>query len=130
MEIVNPEELISRYIFEKTHFRSDNSVKHNAFMPPKDKLEVSVYRIKGLSTDEIWQIGNEYVAQQRGKDLLGRADILAEHAYRHGLDIKPDTHPHPRHANISGFPAGNNEKVRMLALELAACASFHPRNAY
>jgi hypothetical protein len=129
LEIVKPEEPISRFILDKAHYRSDMTVKHNAFMPPKGKTEVSVYRIKGLATTEIWQIGDDFVAQPRCQILLGRADLHAEHAYSQGLDVKPDIQPHPRHANICGFPANESEKVRMLALELAACASFCPRNS-
>ena len=97
-------------------------------MPPKGKVEVSVYRIAGLSIAEIWHIGDECVAHARGRNLLGRADILAEHVYRQGLNVRPDTQPHPRHANICGFPADDSAKVRMLAVELAACASFYPRS--
>jgi len=129
VEIVKPEEPISRFILDKAHYRSDKTVKHNAFMPPKGKTEVSVYRIQELSTTEIWQIGDDFVAHPSSRVLLGRADMRTEHAHRQGLDIRPDIQPHPRHANICGFPADNSEKVRMLALELAACASFYPRNA-
>jgi len=121
LESVNPEEPLSRYILEKSYYRSsDNTVKPNAFMPPSGKNDVSVYRTASLSNEDIWQIGMTYVAQKRGMPLLGRAELIAYDAIAQGLSVKPDHVPHPRHANISGFPIDNSAKTRMIAVELAA----------
>ena len=121
LESVNPEEPLSRYILGKSYYRSsDNTVKPNAFMPPSDKGNISVYRTVNLSSEDIWQIGMTYVAQKRGKPLLGRAELIAYDAIAQGLYVKPDPVPHPRHANISGFPIDNSAKTRMIAVELAA----------
>jgi hypothetical protein len=121
LECVNPEEPLSRYILKKAYYRSsDNTVKHNAFMPPSGRDDVSVYRTANLSNEDIWQIGMTYVAQKREMPLLGRAELIAYDAIAQGLYVKPDPVPHPRHANISGFPIDNSAKTRMIAVELAA----------
>ena len=126
LESVNPEEPLSRYILEKSYYRSSyNTVKPNAFMPPSGKGDVSVYRTANLSNKDIWQIGMTYVAQKRGMPLLGRAELIAYDAIAKGLYVKPDPVPHPLHANISGFPIDNSVKARMIALELAARATLH-----
>lgn len=126
LESVTPEEPLSRYILEKSHYRtSDSTVKHNAFMPPAGKSDVSVYRTANLSSEDIWQIGITYVAQKMGKPLLGRAELIAYDAIAQGLYVKPGPVPHPRHANISGFPIDNSSKTRMIAVELAVRATLY-----
>ena len=126
LERVNPEELLSRYILQKSYYSSrDKVVKHNAFMPPAGKDDVSVYRTANLSNEDIWQIGKTYVAQKIGKPLLGRAELIADDAIAQGLYVKSDPTPHPRHANIGGYPIDNTEKIRMIAVELAVRATLY-----
>ena len=126
VESVKPEEPLAHYILEKSYYRSsDNTVKPHAFMLPAGKDEISVFRTISLSETEIWQIGITYVSEKRGKPLLGRAELIAKDVTSLGLDVKPDPVPHPRHANITGFPHGDSEKTRMFAVELAARATLH-----
>lgn len=94
-------------------------------MPPSGKDDVSVYRTVNLSSEDIWQIGMTYVAEKRGMPLLGRAELIAYDVIAQGLYVKPDPVPHPRHANISGFPIDNSAKIRMIAIELAARSTLH-----
>ena len=94
-------------------------------MPPSGRDDVSVYRTANLSNEDIWQIGMTYVAQKREMPLLGRAKLIAYDAIAQGLSVKPDPVPHPRHANISGFPIDNSDKTRMIAVELAVRATLH-----
>ena len=126
VERVKSEEPLARYILEKSYHRSsDNTVKPHAFMLPTGKDEISVFRIISLSETDIWQIGITYVSEKRGMPLLGGAELIANDVTSLGLDVKPDPVPHPRHANITGFPRGDSEKTRMFAVELAARSTLH-----
>jgi hypothetical protein len=101
-------------------------------MPPSN-LKLSVYRSSELHEDAIWELGNHHVAIPRHKPLVGRADLLASDVSDadRELKIEPDTTPHPRHANISGWPT-QKDKQKLIAIKLASKAlffSFH-RNTY
>ncbi len=123
-EAVSADENITRFINQKAYFRpGDRSVKHNAFMPNRDG-EVSVYRITGIDDSEVYAIGTEYFAEITGKPLMGRADIIASEILRHELSIQSHQDPHPRHANIIGFP-DEKSKQRLIAIELATEAELH-----
>jgi hypothetical protein len=122
---VDPKESLTRYIVEKSYYRStDETVRHNAFMPPANNRALSVFRISDLPQDEVWDLGELYVAAPRNKLLLGRADIFASNVFSKGLGITPTHRPHPRHANIINWPV-EREYQRMIAVELAAEARLH-----
>lgn len=120
---VAPEESLSRFIVDKSYFRSsDGTVRHNAFMPNNNQ-EVSIFRTSDISENEKWDIGRAEFAEKRQKKLLGRADILSQIIYYHLLCVIPDPYSHPLHANIIGFP---DEKAchRSIAVELASDADL------
>lgn len=120
-EAVNPEENISRFYFSKKDVRQDNTIKHNVFMPPPIHGRMSVYRTSDLTNQEIWDIGKIYVEPDRGKPIVGRADLKAIEIYNCKLKITPTELPHPRHANIEGWEL-NTENDRLKALKMAASA--------
>ncbi len=120
-EVVNQEENISRFYFSRKDVRADNTVRHNVFMPPSHG-RMSVYRTSNLEDQDIWEIGKTYVEPERGKPILGRADIEAQKIYECELEINPTENPHPRHANVEGWEL-DTEKDRLKALKLAASAS-------
>ena len=118
---VDPNEMLSRYIFDRSHYRtSDYSVKYTAFMPP-DNLCLSVFRTSGLSESEVWFIGKN-VGRERNKTLHGRAEIITADAIKNNLDVNPDNNP-PHHANIVGWPQ-EKFKQRLIAQILASRAAF------
>ena len=119
-EAVNQEEKISRFYFSKKDIRQDNTIKHNVFMPPSHG-RMSVYRTSDLTSKEILEIGKVYVEPDRGKPIVGYADLKAIEIYNCELKINPTMLPHPRHANIEGWEL-NTEKDRLKALRLVACA--------
>lgn len=120
---VSENERISRFLLDKGHIRtSDKTVKYNAFMPPKTG-KLSVYRTEGVAEAEIWNIGQEKVAAIRKSPLIGRADLLAQDIFDKGLDVVPETSPHPLHADIVGWEA-DTALVRLIALKLAATAKL------
>jgi len=126
--INDPAELIGRHITQKSYFRpSDGTVKHNAFMPNKNG-ETSVYRINGLTNQEIWAIGDRFVGAVIGKPILGHAEILADSILSKNLSIISKPKPHPLHADIMNWPESPSEK-KSLAQKLAAGANLKLREA-
>lgn len=125
--IVSQEESLARYLTQRDHFsRPDNAVKPKAFMPPPD-LRLSVFRIAGLSTDAVWDIGQREVIDvlPQPRTLHGIAEIKALNVQENGLTVDPDNTP-IRHANIVGWPEGPENKARRqsIAQELAAEAKL------
>lgn len=116
-------EQVSRFITDKSYFRSsNNTVRHNAFMPAKDG-KLSVYRTSVLAEADIWQLGQAYVSAPRQKPLLGRADINSLQIYGEGLAIEGEPVPHERHANVVGWdPDATN--TRLIAVKLAAASAL------
>ncbi len=123
IDSINPEEYLSRFLFSNSHFSKENQrVKYGAFLPAKNG-ETSVFRTSNLSDNQIWDLGERNVAQERKKPLLGRGDIRSSMVFESGLKIRPDNNP-PRHANIIGWPE-EKSKQKLIAIELAANATFH-----
>lgn len=118
---VDPNEELARFAVEKSYFRADNTVRHNAYMPGREKA-VSVFRQSGLSEGEIWELGVAHVVKRWDKPLLGRAVIHVHHVLSQKLSVE-SAEPPPRHANILGWP-DEHEKQKEKALELAARATF------
>ena len=109
---VPPGEILTRFIFSRSHFSVTNrEVKFKAFTPPSNSEDLSMYRISGLSEGEVWAIGQEYVQGER--TLRARADLSAEVVYENNLEVIPDTNAHALHANITPFPADKNVRDRI-----------------
>jgi hypothetical protein len=112
-----PGEDVSRFLTERSHYSpAKNCVRPTAFYPPKNG-RLSAYHITTLSNDEIWRIGNEFVAPYRGP-ILGRADFSSLVVYQAELAIDMTGVPHPRHLDIFGW-AGEKARARLQALKLA-----------
>ena len=121
---VDPSERITRYLLSKSEFvKTKGKVKHNAFMPPPTGKK-SVYRTSGLTENEIWNIGKQFVAKPRNKTLRARGDIAASDIQERGLQIIPDKTPHPKHADIVGWPSEKHDQL-MIAKILESKASLH-----
>lgn len=118
--VVSPEESLGRYLPEQSYFSpKSNTVKPRAFMPARD-LRLSIFRIDGLTLEELWEIGQREVinAMPIKKQLYGVADIKAREIQEVELEVECDNRP-PRHANIIGWPT-EKDKQKIIALELAA----------
>ena len=106
---VKPNERISRFLF-KDNLRADNSIKPNAFRPPRDSSELSVYRTSKLREQTIWRIGKYFVEsicrRKNYTKIFGRADLTTKYIVSTFplLSVKPCRYPHPRHANIINYP--------------------------
>ena len=69
--VVDGVEIIARFVISKRWVRENKTVQPDAFIPPPD-LQLSTTRHKGLTEQELWNVG-EKVADQRGKPLVDRA---------------------------------------------------------
>jgi hypothetical protein len=111
-------EQIARYILSARYFSiTKRTVKYGAYMPAPNG-ETSVYRISNIAENEIWDIGRKYVAGPSKRTLRARGDTTAELITKTGLEISPETTPHPLHANIVNWPSEKDEQ-KMLAVEIA-----------
>ena len=117
------EEPIARFIRDRNYYRVDRTLRHSAFMPWRQDMQVSVFRIYDLGSNEIWELGSLHIVTSHGQQLLGRADLKVSDVTNIGLQVIPDEPP-PRHANITAWPE-DNSKHKLLAAQLAAKASLH-----
>jgi len=122
---VDPEELLSRYILQKSHIRQDNTLRADPFIP-HPYADLSVTRHLKLGERDLWEIG-EKIARQIGKFLYGRAESLAKTYNEKGLTVRAaPVLGNPNHANITGWPA-EKPAQKIIALELAATSRYIPK---
>lgn len=131
---IAPDERLARYIVRSKQFRSsDLTVKPDAFLPaPEPPLELSVNRHRSATKQELWDTGR-LIASASHRTLYGRADVEVPAVTALNLDVRPDpveAEParglpaNPNHAVICGWPADDLARCRLLAVELAASATF------
>lgn len=104
--MIQNNESITRFLVAGDIRSLDGTIKPRAFTPPTGTSELSVYRILGLNSTTIWRIGKFLVERYRKRPIIGRADItvrIIEETVP-ALYLKRTYVPHPRHANIKGFP--------------------------
>jgi hypothetical protein len=94
---------------------------------PNRESETSVFRISDTIAEDIWTIGERYVAPSRGP-ILGRADLYASTVIENGLQVDPQEPPE-KHANIIGWPNEKSEQ-KLIAQELAAKAQLITTNLH
>lgn len=120
---VRAEETIAVYLLSSNDYAATRGrVKHNRFLPNKE-LKRSVYRVSGLTEPEIWEIGDIHVAEPQHKTALGRGELVAKAISQQGLEIVPETNPHPRHADVIGWPAEKDARLE-IAQALARVATL------
>ena len=122
---VESTEPLARYLTSRSHYISAmQSVKPAAFLPPPDH-RFSIFRIDGLTTEDVCQIGQrEVISKMPGRTLHGFGDIVAQAFEDAKLTIVPDNIP-ARHASVVGWPEGKDEQM-LIAIELAASARLVP----
>jgi hypothetical protein len=122
---LSDDEMFARFVLKKEWLRKiDNSVKQDAFIPPKD-LQLSVTRHAGISTEQLIETGKS-VAAETSLDFLGRADIEARAVVKNALKaVAWPLAKNQNHAHIIGWPA-DKEARKTIAQELASAAKFVP----
>ncbi len=90
------------------------------FLPYK-RVELPVNRHRDAGLVETWTIGKQ-VAEQRGKALLGRADVRANAGRIPPLDVVPSPilPQNPNHADSVGYPPRKDEPLSLAAKRAAA----------
>lgn len=122
---VADKELLARFIQFRSRVRKDDTIKPEAFLPPKNlHLSVTCHDRKG-DTD-LWVRGRAVFASS-DQELIGRADLSGE-AVRsvRPLDAVEAPLPEdPGHANIVGWPPMSKKPAqKMRAMNLAAASVF------
>lgn len=123
---VDPKEVITRFLFQSSHFAvTTGRVNPTALMPYDNKnskrWETSIIRTDGLQDREGWELGYQIheasPAPRRIKArAVGTAVIVTDQQLQ--FDINGD--PYPRHADIIGWPVGDEKHARLaLATEIA-----------
>ncbi|MGA2427301.1 MAG: hypothetical protein ABSH13_02255 [Candidatus Acidiferrum sp.] len=111
--------LLARFIFQEGHYRKKDPAapKPGAFLPKPSDLKISAMWRDQLSEREIWSLG-DLVGSTRSKPPLARADFDVGAVSEAKLAIEPDPKPHPRHVNVSGWPA---DKAEQKSIALLLC---------
>lgn len=119
-----PVDEVTRYIFDtKAYTESTGRVAWTGLMPNPEG-ETSVFWVTDLTNDEIWRIGQLYVANVSSRALRARADLFSSSVLGEGLEIEAEIDVHPLHANIVGWPTQKSEKM-LIAKKLAEQARLH-----
>lgn len=84
----------------------------------RQRFETSMYRIMGLSGDEIRRIAQTEIVEKTGRPVLARGDIRVGMIHKHdSLRLVADEPP-PQHAVIIGWPGTPDEgKDRRMSLQ-------------
>jgi hypothetical protein len=126
---ISDDELITHYVYDSGDFTaSTKRIDFRVFLPPKKgdyTHELSSFRIKGLSEDQVWTLGDT----SSRRTTLARGDFYAPNVRTcktNGwvLDIEP-SEPPERHARIIGWPPLEKREARKsLALLMRAHAQL------
>ena len=116
-------EVVTRLCFTKI-VESEGMLRAAAadFAPDHD-LRVSVFRIAALENEAIWSLLAEQVEARRpGRHAKGRADLPVDAIEGIGLHVVPKPAPHPRHAELEGWPTTKQDQqyLQQRLSELAA----------
>lgn len=116
-------ERVSRFVFDKGRLNgSPKMINQSAFNDPGG---VSLSRIDGLDSTQIWSLGDA-AGLGRQKVAIARGDLLVKAIRELGLDVIADEPPE-RHALIDKWPTfadpdSLKEESRILRQRLASAA--------
>jgi hypothetical protein len=116
---VEPHELVTRFIYSAEHFAATTGRVRAAAISPlahrvSGRLETSVYRVDSLPEPDVWAICAAHVDNTAAARIMkARATCDAGLVLAQGLTFDPDGQPHPRHANIVGWPSTKNEQKNL-----------------
>ena len=105
-------------------------VKYAAYSPMRNKdkarLETSIFKIDGLDTDRIAELG-KFVAKERRKPWFGHAELTVLAVEAEKLKVEGTPEHHPLHGDIIQWPEDRAEQ-KEIAIRLAKAARLHLRN--
>lgn len=122
---VTDDEVLARFITVKEWVRADQTVRQNAFIPPRD-LNLSVTRHLGLSETEIWTIGQSVVdtiATKTKAALHGRADISVRQVSQQKplRTVSAPLSDNLNHAHITDWPLEKSARKNLAQKLAVAC---------
>lgn len=89
--------------------------------PKTGRVEYSVYRADGATDQELWRICADHVEPFTKKPAKARATCTAGVYAKEELLFDPDGKPHPRHANVIGWPEGmRKDELKSIQLRVSA----------
>jgi len=124
-EHVSDDESLARFLTQSSHYTA-NRVKQDAFMPNRKDNTTSVFRHGAEPRDELVRIAAQALGS---RPLRGAAILRAAEVRSAGLDLEA-TEPPARHANIVGWPIGEEDTslskalAKRIALQIARDATL------
>ena len=92
--------------------------------PASFRAETSVCRSRGLDEQYLWDICTKHYDLHQKAPAIGHCVGPSKIIYEEGLDIDPDGKPYPQHANIVGWPDGENSKHHQMIKAEAMAGEF------
>jgi hypothetical protein len=80
-ELTDPDDLLSRFLFQSGHFKSGRATP-DAFMPPPD-LQLSTFFTRDIINEAILAIGKEVLSTHTRDKLYGRAEFRVQAVWSH-----------------------------------------------
>lgn len=115
------DETLSRFLFNRNTFNTTR-VKANAFLPPENNLETSVFRRNHFDKKDYIQLQTK-LSVKRGQTIKKVALIEVIEVLNNHLSVVPEESDYKWHANISNWPLEKDER-KALAQELANLSTF------
>ncbi len=122
---VAPPESITRFLRYAGYFvLATGRVRAEGLLPPpvdaargRLRLETSVYRADGATSEELWRICFLHVDDPNAP-MKARGTVDAGQFFNQGLSFDANGDPHPRHADVIGWPAEKHAR-KDVAREIA-----------
>ena len=86
-----------------------------------------MFFIDHMPETEVWDVGDQ-VGISRKKHALARADLSLASVCATGLTVQLTATPHPRHADVGGWPSEKAQQ-KSIALDLCVASRFRLRPA-
>lgn len=131
MHDLEPDDILSRFLFNRKYINYSKKVVNTAVFTGTHPDGFSVFNITSLSHSDVWGIAEEHVVPNNKHDLLGRCDLKTRFYEQANLTILK-SEPPPRHYNIFGLPVGTDlDEAKKLSLRQVMVAHsslhFYPR---
>jgi hypothetical protein len=122
---VADDEILARYIDHRSDVRANQTLRPDPFIP-YPYPELSVTRHKNLTGAEIWQFGEDFVAEN-GTTLYGRGDLSARCFREVNLTVEArSTDSNPNHAHAEQWPP-DKPSQKMRAQKISKVAKYVPK---
>lgn len=101
---------MQRFVFSSNYKPGKNEIKPSAFLPqPSHPNELSLYRSIGLTQDELWLVGDQFVGNfmspprqvKASAELnVGTISTIRNEVLGKYLKVVAQPNPHPNHSDV------------------------------